>query len=266
VDKCFRKGSVSNLEIDYVDEKGSIIPVEINATVAEQEGKPIVLTIMRDISERRKSEELVRHSLAEKEILLKEIHHRVKNNMQIIVSLLYLQSHATENPEAMSIISDSRDRVRTMGLIHEKLYQSGNLSRVNFDDYLRTLINYLAESHKEPDRKIKFDVAASGLFLSVDSAIPCGLIINELVTNSLKHAFVGRDQGTVSVQLIPCKEGQICLVVSDDGVGLPEDFDVNQTKSMGMNLVQNLADQLGATLTVNRESGLEWVISFAPEE
>ena len=263
VKKCFEKGYVTNLEIDYIDKNNNVTPVEINARLGEHEGKPIILAIMRDISERRHAAEKLQQSLTEKEALLKEIHHRVKNNMQIISSLLSLQAEKVKNPEAMAIIKDSRDRVKSMGLIHEKLYHKGNLAQIDFGDYIHSLCKEIARSYQNPDLRIRFDINAANFFLPIDIAIPCGLLISELITNSIKHAFSETREGTIGIFFQNHPDNTVTLGVKDNGKGFPADLDVTTSDTLGLNVIKNLTRQLGATIKLGTEDGTAYEFNFS---
>jgi two-component sensor histidine kinase len=202
-----------------------------------------------------RSEMAMRGSLREKEVLLKEIHHRVKNNLQVISSLLSLQARYLPDPAARQIFRASQHRVQSIALVHEKLYQSADLSHVDFSDYTVALLDNLFETFDAGPRGISKVVDIGAIRLSVDIAIPCGLIVNELVTNALKHAFPGGREGTVRVILREGADGALDLTVGDDGVGLPEGVDPRKTSSLGLDLVFTFADQLDAEVEVGRQNG-----------
>jgi two-component sensor histidine kinase len=202
-----------------------------------------------------RSEKAVRSSLREKEVLLKEIHHRVKNNLQVISSLLNLQARYLPDPAAREIFRASQHRVQSIALVHEKLYQSADLSHVDFSDYTVALLGNLFETFDAGQRGISKTVDIGAIRLSVDIAIPCGLIVNELVTNALKHAFPGGREGTVRVILHEGPDGALDLTVGDDGVGLPEGMDPRKTSSLGLDLVFTFADQLNAEVEIGRQGG-----------
>jgi two-component sensor histidine kinase len=202
-----------------------------------------------------RSEKAMRGSLREKEVLLKEIHHRVKNNLQVISSLLNLQARYLPDPAAREIFRASQHRVQSIALVHEKLYQSADLSHVDFSDYTVALLDNLFETFDAGPRGISKLVDIGAIRLSVDIAIPCGLIVNELVTNALKHAFPGGREGTVRVILREGADGALDLTVGDDGVGLPEGVDPRKTSSLGLDLVFTFADQLDAQVEVGRQGG-----------
>lgn len=225
--------------------------------------------ISQDITERKQAEhalsereERIRVSLEEKEVLLKEIHHRVKNNMQVISSLVALQADELQDPAMRSVLLDVTDRVRSMALVHEKLYQSGDLARVDFAEYARSLLNYLWRAHGTRASGIRLAMDLAPVWLSVNEALPCGLILNELVSNALKHAFRGRTDGEVAVSLGDSPQRGVRLGVRDDGRGLPEWFDWRQARSLGLRLVQMLAGQLNADVEVSGRKGTEFIITF----
>lgn len=201
-----------------------------------------------------RQKEVIEKSLKEKETLLREIHHRVKNNLQIISGLLNLQSRQIENPEAQEAVREGRNRVKSMALIHQKLYQQDNLTGVNMQEYLHDLVHTIQQTFKDNNTVVQADIICNQLTLDVDSAIPLGLIINELVTNCYKYAFAGKDTGRIIITLE--EEAKKLLVeVRDDGKGYPEGFDVQQPKSFGMKLIQSLAAKLEATIETENDKG-----------
>jgi two-component sensor histidine kinase len=213
-----------------------------------------------EIAARLRAEEQIKTSLNEKELLLKEIHHRVKNNLQVISSLLYLQSRQIEDEETLGMFLESQHRVRSMALVHERLYQTQDLSKVDTADYIRTLASQLFRSYSASADRTQLTINADNIALGIDVAVPCGLIINELLSNALKHAFPGTRMGRVFVGLTRIMDGQINLVVSDDGVGFPEDLDFRQTQSLGLQLVNTLVQQLEGTIELDRSHGTKFEI------
>lgn len=218
-----------------------------------------------DVEERKRAEEAIQTSLREKEVMLKEIHHRVKNNLQVIASLVDLQAGGMKEPTLLVMFADIRDRVRSMALVHEKLYQSESLAQVDFADYARSLLSYLARSHGRPECAIELKIDLRSVSLSVEEAVPCGLIVNELVSNAYKHAFQGRASGEILATLGAGPDGRVSLRVADNGAGLPPGMDWRQSRSLGLRLIQLLAGQLHATVEVHTGSGTEFKISFEPE-
>lgn len=228
-------------------------------------GKPAMLGNVIDISERKLADDHLLASLAEKEVLLKEIHHRVKNNLQIVSSLLSLQSATISDSETILKFRDSQNRIRSMALIHEKLYKSGNLSVIDISDYLTSLISYLHNSYVMVPDRVRLELAIDNIPLKLDSAIPCGLIVNELVTNSFKYAFPGDRTGKVAIKLHSDTAGTVHLSIADDGIGLPDGMDVRQTTTLGILLVNSLVDQLGGTLIFDGQNGAAFHITFREE-
>ncbi|MEZ5584863.1 MAG: histidine kinase dimerization/phosphoacceptor domain -containing protein [Candidatus Competibacteraceae bacterium] len=222
-----------------------------------------LLGIGIDITERKLLEERLNSSLHEKEVLLKEIHHRVKNNLQVVVSLLDLQADYIEDPVARSQFLQSSDRVRSMALIHEQLYQSPSLARIDFADYIGRLVGNLFQFYASSEREItpRITVIPEGQTLSVETAVPCGLIINELIINAMKHAFVSREAGQVSITLEAAAQ-QFTLRIKDDGVGFPDTVNFRQTASLGMMIVMSLVTQLQGNIELQTHGGTEFVITF----
>ncbi len=227
-----------------------------------------LIALARDVTERkeseqalRESEERLRSSLREKELLLKEIHHRVKNNMQVIISLINLQSDYIQDPAALGALRDTQNRVRAMASVHEQLYQSQDLSHVDFGTYLQTLTRQMFQSYELNSEAISLDFEIDSIPLDIYYAIPCALIVNELVTNSLKHAFPGSRSGRIKVSLLS-ESGAISIQVSDDGVGIPDSVDIYETSSLGLQLVNILTQQIGGDLHLDRENGAHFTITF----
>ena len=214
-------------------------------------------------SDRKHDEEQIRSSLKEKEILLGEIHHRVKNNMQIISSLLKLQSSKINDEKQVDIFKNAENRIRTMSLIHETLYQSKDFANVDFNGYVKSISNYLLRSYIVISGAIKLNLEIEDITLGLDHAIPCGLIINELVSNSLKHAFPKGREGEIKIALRTINDHEVELTVSDDGVGIPREIDMGNPETLGLELVQILAEnQLDGTLELERDGGTEFRIRF----
>jgi two-component sensor histidine kinase/amino acid transporter len=219
-----------------------------------------------ELQERRRVQEALRGSLVEKDALLKEVHHRVKNNMQVISSLLNLQLEHLPDAQSRPIISDTQSRISAMALVHEKLYQSIDLSGIDFADYLRELTENIVGSFGAAAGNITFALEADDVFLGIDTAIPCGLIVNELVANAYKHAFPGGGPGTLAVTLKRRDDGWLFLRVADTGRGLPPGLDLRKTESLGMQLVFALLRQLRGTLEVKPGPGtcLELTLRESP--
>jgi len=262
--KMLREGFVKNEELLLKKKDGTPFLGSVCAVMVKDERGKIRYFdgIVEDITERKEAEEKLKTSLLEKEVLLREIHHRVKNNLQIISSLLNLQSRHVEDEPVLDLFQESRNRVRSMALVHEKLYRSADLAKVDFCEYIQSLSRHLFMSYGANSKKIDLDVDVKNVFLDINTSIPCGLIINELVSNSLKHAFSGRKQGTIHVVLRPETNGKFKMVVSDDGMGLPKNLDVTKTESLGLQLVTMLVEQLQGTLTIDNNNGASFEIIF----
>jgi two-component sensor histidine kinase len=218
--------------------------------------------VFTDITERKQAEDAIKAALAEKEVHLKEIHHRVKNNLQVISSLVELQTKSLDDPVLRGLFQDVRDRVRSMALVHEKLYQSESLAGVEFANYARSLIGFLTRTHRRAETTVRLKLDLQPVALPVATAVPCGLILNELITNAFKHAFRGRKQGEVTITLRGGPDGQVSLRVSDDGVGLPAGVNWQESRSLGLRLIHLLAGQLDASVEVRNGGGTEFLIDF----
>jgi PAS domain S-box-containing protein len=221
-----------------------------------------VVVALEDITASQQVEERLRASLQEKEVLLQEIHHRVKNNLQVISSLLDMQSFSIQSPEAIAVLEDSQHRVRTMAFVHERLYQSEDLASVDVREYLESLTGYLLAAYEHDTDVIHLNLQADDVSFDIDSAIACGLIVNELVSNALKHAFPPGQPGEIHVRLRTANVGRFQLVVADNGVGFPPDLDVNTATSLGLRLVNMLTEQLQGTLEMTRDDGTIFRITF----
>jgi PAS domain S-box-containing protein len=217
----------------------------------------------RDISERKAAEQRIRASLREKEVLLKEIHHRVKNNLQIISGLLTIKSHNLKDPEVVEMFQDCRNRIRSMALVHEALYRSGDLARIELKDYLERLAQGLVGTYRRQGDNIRFRADLANYTVGIDTAIPCGLIISELLSNSLKHAFKEKREGAISLVFRVMENQEMELAVRDTGSGIPEHYNPHKSQSLGLRLVYDLVErQLGGTISLNRERGTEFIIRF----
>ncbi len=263
-EKVVKHGKFLRFEEESAGQGGEKTYFEtIKAPVFDQNGSMVGLVgVSRDITERKRAEEKIKASLQEKEVLLKEIHHRVKNNLQVISSLLNLQAYNSSDPQLLKILREGQNRIRSMALVHEKLYQSKDLSRIDFAEYIRNLAVHLFHSYQVDPGRIQLKQDIEGIFLDINAAIPCGLIMNELMSNSLKYAFPGGRSGEISLELRRQDDRRLLLVVRDNGVGLPKDLDIQKTKTLGMQIVTLLAYQLDGSLEVRRETGTEFRILF----
>ncbi|MDI6845383.1 MAG: PAS domain S-box protein [Candidatus Saccharicenans sp.] len=218
--------------------------------------------IARDISNRVAMEQALESSVKEKEALLREIHHRVKNNMQVICSLLNLQAYHSKNSELTSILKDCQSRIRSMAIVHEQLYRSANLAKIDFAGYLEKLVVHLYNAHRQSQEKVAIETQLQPVELDIGKAIPLGLMASEIISNCFKHAFPGDRRGRLKVVLSKIEPSGLKLEISDDGVGLPEDYTPETSKTFGMELLELLRDQLGARLEVDRTSGTRYLITI----
>ncbi len=249
-------------EIRILRRDGSAVDVEATAGVSYYRGRKVIQVIQRDSTERKRAEEKIRTSLREKEVLLKEIHHRVKNNLQIISSLLFLQASRTEHHGAVSALRESQARIKSMALIHERLYASPDLASVDMGKYTRDLVSDLQYSHMPEDGLIRLTLNIEDIPLGITEAIPCGLIINELVSNALKHAFPNGREGEITIQLQRAAANQIALTVRDNGVGFPEHVDFRKSPSLGLTLIKSLVEQLDGAIELDSREGTAFTVTF----
>ncbi|MGB9980065.1 sensor histidine kinase [Methanobacterium sp.] len=249
--------------LEQLHKNGSIVPTEVGMSFMVNDEHQItqIIGVTRDITERKLAEEKIKQSLEEKEMLLKEIHHRVKNNLMIISSLLNLQSRYIKDKESKNIFKDSQNRARSMALIHEKLYQAPDLKRIDFKNYIQILSNELFRTYTTDSKHLQIQINAEDIFLDINTAIPLGLIVNELISNSLKYAFPEGKNGVITVDF-HYKDNYYEFSVKDNGIGLPKDFDYQNTDTLGLQLVTNLTEQIGGELELNRFEGTSFKIIF----
>lgn len=248
----------------HAPNQGKMMYVEVTKTpLRDPQGKVIGLqAIFSDITERRRTEETIRASLEEKVVLLREVHHRVKNNLQIVISLLRLQSVRTQNPDVLDTLQGTGNRIRSMSLLHDTLYRSENLARVNFTQYIESLCSHLFRAYGSRAGRIKLELHLEEVSVDLDQAVSCGLIINELVSNALKHAFPKGRAGRIVIELNKTAQQQIVLKIADDGVGLSPELDIRQTGTLGHQLVFMLAEKLRGSVEVTRDQGTTFRIAF----
>ena len=216
----------------------------------------------RKEKKRREAEEFLKKSLAEKEILLREVHHRVKNNMQIISSILRMQSRNIDDPKLKDVLQESQNRIHSMALIHENLYNNKSLANINFASYIKSLTNNIARTYISHQANVIFDYQIDEAYLPMDIAIPCGLIINELISNSFKYAFRDKSKGIISIHFQNIKDDEYKLTVSDNGVGIPAGLDITKTKSLGMKILHKLVQQIEGDLKSDFSNGTKFTIIF----
>jgi PAS domain S-box-containing protein len=256
------------LEQRFVRKDGSLAFTNISVGCVRRPDRLVdyVLLLVEDITERKRAERKAEEALQKEVILRREIHHRVKNNLQVIISLLYLQSIKVSDPYSLSLLRESQARVRSIALVHEMLYQREDLSKISFDDYVRQLAADLFVTYRGSQRPISLTTGADGVLLGLNTAIPCGIIVTELITNALKYAFPERGNGEIAISLRPvANSATLELTVRDNGVGLSKDLDLKRAQTMGLSLVHDLTRQLGGTVifrTADDGHGTEVQITF----
>ena len=244
---------------------GSEFPVEIGLNPIEGEEGVMVVASIVDITERWRAQQKLEDALREKTVLLNEIHHRVKNNLQMISSLLNLQAAHTGDPRLREVLNETQNRVRAMGLTHQLLYERKDFSRIDLGDYLGRLTQLLTSAYRGAIGRVvlRLEPPPEAIFLDMERANPCGLVVNELVTNAFKHAFPHGRRGQVVVAWNAAGPDDVQLTVADDGIGLPETLDLAAVKSLGLQLVPLLVDQLNGTLDVTRNAGTCYALRFS---
>ncbi len=248
-------------EARYVTKSGEERCVLVSAGVMESKGQPTGVACFLDISERKRAEEQLKTSLGEKEVLLREIHHRVKNNLQVVSSLLYLQAQKFSDPVLQACFLESQNRICSMALAHEQLYQSKNLSEVSVKAYVASLVEQLCQIFHCSDQEIACCLEIEDIELHIEKIIPCGLLITELLSNAYKHAFVDDRIGKITISIKGC-DSEMELSVADDGIGFPADIDYRQASTLGLQLVTALVDQLNGTLELDRSCGTLFRVRF----
>ena len=257
-----------SMEKRYIRKDSSLVWVDLTVVVVrDPENRPQhFIAVVEDITSRKNAELNVKKSLEEKEILLQEIHHRVKNNMQVISSLLSLQAANIDDARLYKLFKESQNRVRAMALIHEILYDSGDLSSIDLKKYMSRLASGLIRMYGADVGRVRLNVESEDITLGIDAMVPCGLAINELISNSLKYAFPDSREGQIDLLVTSAPESGITFVVRDDGVGMPAELDIRTTKTMGMGLVVSLIEkQLGGQLDLDRTQGTCFTIVIPPK-
>ncbi|MBD2252411.1 PAS domain-containing protein [Nostoc parmelioides] len=250
-------------EVQNIKKDGTPFWCRATASVfAHPEYGTVFVAVQQDITEQKQTGEKIKASLKEKEVLLKEIHHRVKNNLGIVSSLLQMQCRRTQDPQATAILRDSQNRIASIALAHEKLYRSNDLANIDFAQYIPDLTTHLFDSYNVKSSCIHLSIQVEDTNLDLETAIPCGLIINELVSNALKYAFPDNREGEIQVRLCQESDRTLTLIVRDNGIGLPLEFDSKKNKTLGITLVQGLVKQLRGKLEIQSQSGTEFKISF----
>ena len=252
-----------NIPIRYHKKKdGTVFPTEISASIFEYQGREVLIGAVRDITERKHAEEQIKTSLREKEILLREIHHRVKNNFEIISSLLDMSSMRTDSQETQNLLLNARSRIHSMSLIHSQLYQTDRFDRIDMDRHISELSHHLLCVYGS-GKKIDLILTPSKVYLSVSQAIPCALVLNELISNVFKHAFREKKQGTVRISISTPDPTTVLIQVIDDGDGIPEGLDIHSQTGLGLKMARHLVSgQLKGEMRVKNDSGTEISIQF----
>ena len=270
---CLGKESAI-VRVEHADRLFGLLAISRVAGIAvDEDEKELLEEVASDIAfalhdmemkeAHKRAEDRIKASLKEKEVLLREIHHRVKNNLQVVSSLLDMQARGARNKDTIDALTESQNRINAMALIHAQLYESGDLAEINMKGFVNKLLVQLFQSYPVKDTEITRTVSVADYPVPISMAVPVGLIVNELLSNALKHAFVGRKEGQIEVSLTASEEGKINLMVSDDGVGLPPGFDINETGTLGLRLIKILTeDQLHGTLEVISEDEATFNIEF----
>ncbi len=262
---------VKKSEVDITNNRSRPVVAEMRVMEIEWENETAYLLSLRDVTDRKQVEEQLRAALKEKEAMLAEIHHRVKNNLQVISSLLNFQAAYAQNEQAIAALHDSQRRLQSMALIHEQLYYTPDLAQIDFTTYVQTLVSDLFAAYQTNTRRVSLKLDVHDVSLTIKDAIPCGLLLNELVSNALKHAFPpdktnSSDRSAViEVALIPTAAGTYTLTVADNGVGLPPDFSFPNTRSLGLRLIDLFSRQLKGTVEWQSKNGTTCRITFKPE-
>jgi PAS domain S-box-containing protein len=258
------EGMASTFEVEIWDKNNKKVNLEVFLNPIFEKDKVIEVSgIAHNITEKKQAQQKIEASLKEKEVLLREVHHRVKNNMQVVSSILNLQSSYVSDEYALALLKESQNRIKTMAIIHESLYQNKSFSSVNFSEYVRTLISNIIHSYSSSKEKVKVELNIADVILPLDSSIPAGLILNELVTNAIKHAFPGTRHGVITVDL-KCEENLVFLELKDNGVGFKENVSFQNSHSLGLQLVNTLIEQIDGKYEFKSEKdiGTEIKVTF----
>ena len=257
------KNGSHRFEWTHTRANGENFPVEVWLSKIEFDNRVLINTIWRDLTEKKKAEQTILKSIEEKEILLKEIHHRVKNNLQIITSLLNLQANSVDSESVKAILFQSKSRIESMCKVHEMLYSSKDLSSINYKTYLNDLLNKLILNSKGETNAIKLKLEVDNLFVNINTAIPLGLLINEVVTNSLKYAFPNNNEGEIYVKIKPISNSRVELIIGDNGIGYEHEKTFDTSGSLGFQLILSLAEQLNGVIKRDlTKKGTHYCLTF----
>lgn len=265
IDELKTGKTVDSIETRRLTKDGRILDVWLTITkLVDENGKvEAVATTERDVTEQKRTTDELKKALHEKEILIREIHHRVKNNLVGIQGLLRLPLRHIRDQDAREYFRESANRVKSMSMIHERLYRTHDLSSINVAEYMYSLSRMILEFYKTSEDRIKLDYSIPDMTLDVEKMIPCGLILNELITNAIKYAFPDERAGKIQIEFNEISEDIYVLTVADDGIGLPDDFNIDQTESLGMQLVTSLVKQLNGNLEISGDNGTTFTIRFS---
>jgi PAS domain S-box-containing protein len=251
------------LELNLLTKSGKEKTIEIHGSLLKKNEKIVgVVSVLRDITERKQNEEKLRKSLKEKEVLIWELHHRVKNNMQLMLSLLRLQARKIKDIKMTEIIKTWQNRLRSIALVHERLYDSENLARIDFGDYIQKLAVSLFHTFEVKESNIRLDMNVGAISLDIHNAIPLGLVINEIISNALKHAFPADRKGKIGLYFHKNEKNSYSLIVRDNGVGLPKNVNFQNPQTLGFQLINDLIDQIDGSIEVSRKGGTTFKIIF----
>ena len=252
-----------SFEAVNISRSGRLIPVNIQISAISTPEGELYFSLIQDITIQKEFEKSLQDTLKEKEVLLRELYHRTKNNMQVVSALLNLQSSYTDNEEVHRTYNDLSNRIQAMALVHQKLYQSKDLSSINISEYIESLIEHLHQSYSQSADRIKIDLDIEDVSFTLETAIPCGLILNEVITNALKYAFPDNKEGIISVKLVSEKDDMARITIKDNGIGMEPDIDTREPKTLGLQLIQTITEyQLQGEMSYRINNGTEWTLEF----
>ena len=261
INKVYEKGNLA-VETQFQFKNKKTAPYYMNFLHMKMGKSSYLVSVGIDISEQKKLEAHIKTNLKEKEVLIKEIHHRVKNNLQVISSLINLQTQHTKNKHTITLFTETQNRIRSMALIHERLYNSETMSEIDFNDYMKRFTKHMLSTYDVQPNQIKLALKLNNIILDINTAIPCGLIVNELISNAIIHAFPGRKDNTITIELKKLSNGKVQICITDNGVGFPEDLDFRSTKTLGLKLVTTLIKQIEGHIHLERHEGTRFEITF----
>ncbi|MCP1662181.1 MULTISPECIES: sensor histidine kinase [Methanocalculus] len=246
------------------DTTGTASEYLIRPRLMNLSGREYYLLSLSKVAGTAETELLIEEALAEKEVLLREVHHRVKNNLQVISSLINLQAQFVDDPLVIGYLTDSQNRVRALGYVYEHLYRTKELGLIDFSEYTTRITQSLLREYSETAKNVSVEYDVQNAKLNPDTSVPLGLLLNELVSNALRHAFPDEREGTIKISMHPDGKGRFILVVADDGVGIPSSVDIGKTRSLGLLLVSSLVSQLDGAVDLKRTNGTTFTILFKP--